>query len=295
MENKNNFLDRLAVEVWKNSKHYQHTSSLDREKYRQEARLLLRRMNTPKRMRMRRIIVSVVSVAAMFLLIWGGVYLGDKYAERQIPYLVAETSFGERKLVVLPDSTRVYLNACSRLRYPKRFLGDTRLVELSGEGFFEVQRDEQHPFLVSTTPFEVKVLGTTFNVRAYASDCFSSVHVESGRVQVEMSESMLRLKAHELLRIDGLTGGLEKQSRMREVAMWRNGFLRFDNTPLREVAKELERVYACHIFFERGKTFDNLISGEHDNSSLEAVLRSLSQTAGVTYRMEGDNIFLYKE
>ena len=70
--------------------------------------------------------------------------------------------------------------------------------------------------------------------------------------------------------------------------------MRFNSTPIRDVAKELERMYNCRITFTQGQEFNNLISGEHDNKSLEAVLQSIGYTSGIHYKRSGDQVLLYK-
>ena len=78
------------------------------------------------------------------------------------------------------------------------------------------------------------------------------------------------------------------------MALWRKGSLRFSSTPVRDVAKELERMYNCRITFAEGQEFNNLISGEHDNKNLEAVLQSSEYTSGILYKKEGNQVLLYK-
>lgn len=257
--------------------------------------MLLQRINPPRRTRMHRIATVAASVAALVCLAWGGIHLWHYYAEQNVNYLQVSTSFGERKRVTLPDGSDILLNSCTHLSYPEHFLGSNRTVELTGEAFFQVERNEKQPFVVSTKQFDVEVLGTAFNVRSYESDRISSVQVESGKVQVDMPEGMLRLSTHEYLRMDAQKGSVEKKSNMRSIAEWRKGCLRFNNTPLSDVLRELERIYGCRIYYEQGKSFDNLISGEHDNVSLQAVLHSLEQTAGLTFREDGKRIYLYKK
>ena len=79
-----------------------------------------------------------------------------------------------------------------------------------------------------------------------------------------------------------------------KVAAWRNGALHFYQTPLTDVAKELERRYHCKISFRQGEVFENLISGEHDNQSLESVLESLHYICGINYEKDGNQITFYK-
>ena len=109
-----------------------------------------------------------------------------------------------------------------------------------------------------------------------------------------MPEAMMRLQAKEQVSINTLSGEYSKRCEERDVAVWRKGGLRFSSTPVRDVAKELERMYNCRITFAEGQEFNNLISGEHENKSLEAVLQSMEYTSGIRYRKEGNHIFLFK-
>ena len=113
---------------------------------------------------------------------------------------------------------------------------------MEGEAYFQVQRKEKQPFIVRTSRFDVRVLGTCFDVKAYSSDEVVSVDVESGKVQVDLPEAMMRLQAKEQVSINTLSGEYSKRCEERDVAVWRKGGLRFSSTPVRDVAKELERM-----------------------------------------------------
>lgn len=287
-------LDELSADVWEESAMQQLTTDVEREKYKKEAGQLLKRIEHRKRTLFRRIAVAVSSVAAILCLVFGGISFFHYVDEQQVVYLEASTSYGERKQVQLPDGTWVTLNSCSRLRYPDNFKGDERRIELEGEGYFRVQRNEKQPFIVTTRRFDVRVLGTSFDVKSYSSDEVVSVDVESGKVQVDLPEAMMRLQAEEQILINTLSGEYSKKRDERSVAIWRKGGLRFSSTPIRDVAKELERMYNCQITFADGEEFNNLISGEHDNKSLEAVLQSIEYTSGIKYQKEGNRILLFK-
>lgn len=293
-ENTGNLLNELSAEVWEESAMQQLTTDVEREKYKKEAGQLLKRIEHRKRTLFRRIAVAVSSVAAILCLVFGGISFFHYVDEQQVVYLEASTSYGERKQVQLPDGTWVTLNSCSRLRYPDSFKGDERRIELEGEGYFRVQRNEKQPFIVNTRRFDVRVLGTCFDVKSYSSDELVSVDVESGKVQVDLPEAMMRLRAEEQILINTLSGEYSKKRDERSVAIWRKGGLRFSTTPIRDVAKELERMYNCQITFADGEEFNNTISGEHDNKSLEAVLQSIEYTSGIKYRKDGNRILLYK-
>lgn len=289
-------VDELAAEVWEESENLQLITDLEREKYKREARQLLKRIEHKKRIWFRRVSWAAVGVAAVVAVIIGGVHLFRYMNEQEITVTEVVTSFGEKKQLTLPDGTFLVLNSCSRVRYPERFMGKMRKIELEGEGYFRVARNEEMPFIVKTRRFGVQVLGTRFDVKSYSTDEIVSVSVESGKVQVDLPEAMMRLTAKEQILINTTSGEYSKKKEEREVAIWIKGGLRFHSTPIRDVAKELERVYNCRITFAAGKTFDNLITGEHDNKSLEAVLKSIEFISGdIKYKKEGTNVLLYKK
>lgn len=287
-------LGEFAADVWEESASQQSHTDLEREQYKKEARQLLKRIEHRKRTWFHRAAISVAGVAAVLCLIFGSIRYWNYANEQQISYLEASTSYGEKKQVLLPDGTQLTLNSCSRVRYPNRFAGEERRIELEGEGFFRVQRNEKQPFIVNTHRFDVRVLGTRFDVKSYSSDEVVSVNVESGKVQVDLPEAMMRLQAQEQILINTISGEYSKRRDERSVAVWREGGLRFSSTPVRDVAKELERMYNCRITFAEGQEFNNLISGEHDNKSLEAVLQSIEYTSGIRYKREGNEVLLYK-
>ena len=240
--------------------------------------------------------LSAASVAAVIAIVTGSISYFRYMSEQQITFAEISTSFGEKKRVELPDGTILVLNSCSQVRYPDSFQGDIRKVELEGEGYFRVAHNEDMPFIVQTKRLDVRVLGTRFDVKSYSTDEIVSVSVESGKVQVDLPEAMMRLTAKEQVLINTVSGEYSKKKEERGVAVWIKGSLRFNSTPIRDVAKELERVYNCRITFAPGQDFNNLITGEHDNKSLEAVLKSIEFISGdIKYKKEGINVLLYKE
>lgn len=287
-------LDEHAPDIWEESAFKQPSTDVEREQFKKEARLLLRHINNKRRFWLRKALLGFTGAAAVICLILGSIRFFDYLDQQKISYLEVSTSYGQSKKIHLPDGTELTLNSCSQIRYPNRFIGEKRIVELEGEGYFRVHRNTAQPFLVKTRRMDIRVLGTCFNVKSYFTDEIVSVDVESGKVQVDLPEAMLRLKAKEQVFINTLSGEYSKRCEERSVAMWREGGLRFNSTPIRDVAKELERRYNCRITFAKGEDFENLISGEHDNQNLEAVLQSIEYTSGIRYRKNGNQILLYK-
>lgn len=289
-------LDELSAEVWEESGTQHPATDLEREKYKKEARQLLKHLEHKKRTWFRRVSAIAVSTAAVIAIIIGSVNFFRYMNEQEVTFAELSTSFGEKRQVTLPDGTVLVLNSCSQVRYPNHFVGDIRKVELEGEGYFRVARNEEMPFIVKTKRLDVQVLGTRFDVKSYSTDEIVSVSVESGKVQVDLPEAMMRLTAKEQVLINTVSGEYSKKKEERGVAIWMKGGLRFHSTPIRDVAKELERVYNCRITFAPGQDFNNLITGEHDNKSLEAVLQSIEFISGdIKYKKEGVNVLLYKE
>lgn len=289
---KDQVLDELSEEIWEEA--MLHNTDVDKERYREEARILLKKIGGKKKLKIRKIWLTVTTIAAVLCLIWGSIEYFQLINGTRIDFQEVETSYGECREICLSDGTILVLNACSRVRYPISFVGKERKIELEGEGYFKVEHNEDNPFIIKTSYFDVKVLGTCFNVKSYSSDEIVSVNVESGKVQVELPEAMMRLKSNEQLLINKELGTYSKKNEKHEVAEWRVGNLCFDATPLHDVAKELERRYNCRIIFADGQKFDNLISGEHDNKSLEDVLQSIEYTSGIRYKISGNQVLLYK-
>lgn len=292
-ENKD-LLEEVTAEVWEASADHGRTTRAEREEYKKEARQLLQSLEHGKRIWFRRSAYAIASIAALLCLVFGSIHYYHYTNEQNTTYTLANTSYGEKKQVTLPDGTQLVLNSCSSLRYPSRFNGKERKVELEGEAYFRVAHNEDMPFIVTTRNFNVLVLGTHFNIKSYPKDEIVSVNVESGKVQVDLPEAMMRLTAREQVLINTLSGEYAKKKEEREVAVWIKGGLRFSSTPIRDVARELERVYNCRITFAPEYEFTNLISGEHDNKSLESVLQSIEYVSGVKHKKEGKEIVLYK-
>ena len=271
-------------------------SSLQHQQYREEARLLLSRIRKPeKRFSFIPYLRYVAIVAVILSIGWGGFRLIRSNQEKVLTYTEVHVKNGEHKRIILPDGTSVTLNAGSYLRYPREFITDVRRIEMNGEAFFEVTRDEEKPFLIHTKDADVKVLGTSFNVKAFDMDEQLTVSVQTGKVQVDLPEAMMRLLPDEQFVMDKTKGEFQKRNEdARLSTVWIKGGIYFNRTPIRTVVNELVRMYNRTIEFAPGAEYDDYIYGEHDNKSLEAVLKSIQYSTDIKYRIENDKIVLYK-
>ncbi|SDF86959.1 FecR family protein [Dyadobacter soli] len=193
--------------------------------------------------------------AAIWLLallsVGAGLYL-LKYGEktnRPVAVRHVEAAAGERKKVVLPDSSRIWLNAGSAIDYPAVFQGNERNVSLTGEAFFEVTRDPAHAFVIRTGALRTRVVGTTFNINAYPDDSAIAVSVVTGRVNVSSDKAAVDLLPDH----QAVYGKQDGQLIARPcpdagaLAAWKAGKLQFRNKKLHEVIRTLERRYAVAI------------------------------------------------
>lgn len=294
--------DREKVEkemdrVWEEARKIPQSVTRD-PLYRKEAQDLLREIRKGKRFSLRTFLRYVAILAVVVSIgIGAKLYLDSPEAARNGYTTLSEVrvDHGEHKQVTLPDGTVVTLNAGTSLRYPTEFASGIRLVEMDGEAFFEVRKDESKPFVVRTQQADIKVLGTSFNVKAYPEDELMAVSVRTGKVEVDMPESIMRLLPDEQLVVNHMNGEIYKKNEdTRKVTSWLQGGLYFNRTSIRGVAHDLERMYDCEIVFDPHCVFDEHIYGEHDNKSLESVLNAIQYSTGIRYRKDGNRIVLYK-
>ena len=196
----------------------------------------------------RRIWVQVVSVAALLVLglLAGSVLTyflsGNQFNQEQ---LVFETPRGEKSMVTLPDGSEVWLNANSRLVY-NSFSANHRQVELKGEAFFKVARNEQAPFVVKTNECSVEVLGTTFNIMAYDEFGRKEITLLSGKVNVHLEDNEQVLKPGQALILkDHKFKVVEVEA--SQSSGWVDNKFNFQNIPLSELMKRLENWYDVDI------------------------------------------------
>lgn len=198
-----------------------------------------------------RLWIRVVSVAAILAI---GLFIGAvltnyfKNENSNQEELVFETPRGQKSLVRLPDGTQVWLNAKSRLVYHS-FSSKQRQVELKGEAFFKVTRNENAPFLVKTDRCEVKVLGTTFNVMAYNEFGRQEITLLSGKVNVRNENFAQDIEPGQSLILKGNVSKVVT-SNVVQASAWIENKFNFQNIPLTELMKRLENWYDVDITLE---------------------------------------------
>ena len=239
--------------------------------------------------------VVAIIIAVGCISYWQGeVNVKDTFADISV-----EAPLGSKTKLYLPDGTLVWLNAGSRMTYSQGFGVDNRKVELEGEGYFEVKRNEKIPFFVKTKDLQLQVLGTKFNFRDYPEDHEVVVSLLEGKVGLnnllrEEKEAVLSPderavlnKANGLLTVESVTASNASQ--------WTDGYLFFDEELLPDIAKELERSYnvKIHIANDSLKTFRFYGNFVRREQNIQEVLEALASTEKMQYKIEERKITIY--
>lgn len=206
--------------------------------------------------------------------------------------------YGKTSDVTLPDGTRVFLNAGSRLIYPENFEGNTREVFLMGEAFFDVSHDRLHPFFVQTDDFRVKVLGTRFNISAYPTDNIFETVLAEGKVSMEENNAGLFDRSIDLK--PGQLASFDRSSKETSISfvdadnyiLWTEGLLKFESTDLSRITKRLERYYNISFQYADPLLGGLRITGKLElKEDLEEVCVRVARAANIVIMKKGENLY----
>ena len=233
------------------------------------------------------------SVALLFGLLWLCLHLFFPY------YGMKVVESGNRQIaIMLPDSSQVWLNRNSRLIYDPDFDGKAREVQLRGEAFFEVQKNPQRPFIIQTNESLTKVLGTSFNLRAYPDEAVVELVVATGRVAFAARENTVE----EAILIPGQAAILHKESEKinqynsttANAWAWKSGRLQFDGQTLQEVLQDLKRYYDVRLQLQNSALANCRFTGSFDQAKLEDVLQVLTATLQLEYKQQADQTIILR-
>jgi len=205
-----------------------------------------------------------------------------------------QTAFNQSQ-VELSDGTIVYLNGNSSLSYPDKFSGETRVVKLVGEAYFDVKPDNDHPFIIETDKALIQVLGTSFNVRASGIDGEVEVLVNSGKVRLQSLQSPEKELILEKDDFAGLKNNELINLEIRDVnyLAWQSKMLDFDKTPLKDVIQTLNRSYAVQIDLAEEILGELPLTSKYNQMSVDALLDAMCLTFKLDKKTEGNRIILY--
>lgn len=220
---------------------------------------------------------------------------GSKIDEQDTRFKVASSlqlivPRGGQYQVTLADGTKVWLNSQTRLKYPRNFIGDERTVELDGEAYFEVAKNEHKPFIVKTNKQTIKVLGTKFNVSSYQDKNSTKTTLLEGLVSVITEHGNDLLAPGQELVVSNSGNAIHNVSPEDAIA-WKNGLFVFDNIPLDEVMDKISKWYNVDIRFAKENLKNELVFAVIKKSeNVSGVLEKIARTGVAKFQITRDGI-----
>lgn len=209
-------------------------------------------------------------------------------------YNTIETPIGGQYQVNLSDGTKVWLNSGSSLRYPVKFVGDYRNVELKGEGYFEVATNKAMPFKVKNARQTVEVLGTHFNIAAYTDEPVVKTTLLEGVVKVSAGKANALLKPGQQSKLDGSKINVIDHVDLEDVVAWKNGYFKF-NESLENIMSKISRWYGVEVVYQTmpdpGLTYSGKISRSRN---ISAVLKIIGFNSDVRFKIDGKKVYVIK-
>jgi ferric-dicitrate binding protein FerR (iron transport regulator) len=208
----------------------------------------------------------------------------------EILYNTLSTPRGGQYEISLPDGSKAWLNASSSLRFPTSFSGKERTVELTGEAYFEIAKNKAMPFAVKVNDLTVEVLGTHFNVMAYANERAVKTTLLEGRVKVTKEENSSFLQVGQqatVLQGQKMINVINADT--EETVAWKNNLFWFHNADIKTVMHQIERWYDVDVFYE-GDVVQKFNGSIPMNLGAIKVFRILEETGGVHFKIDGRRI-----
>ncbi|WP_418233463.1 FecR domain-containing protein [Butyricimonas virosa] len=213
----------------------------------------------------------------------------------EIAYNTLSVPLGGEYQIILSDSTKVWVNADSKLKYPIAFRSERREVFLEGEAYFEVKKDRQHPFIVHTSRGSVKVLGTGFNVRDYQEEAKVVTTLVEGKVaysRTVQSDEVVLVPGYQL-EDNGIAELIPRQVDVEMYVGWKDGKYIFDDATLEEIMQVLSRWYDVTVFYKSEKSKDLHFTGDLERyENINDFLHFMELGGKVTFNIQGKTIII---
>ncbi len=254
---------------------------------------LLKQRLSATRNRKRFLLRMAGTAAAVLLCVTG--WLGYD-AMRPVPMQTVST-LAQTRTIQLPDRSEVILNRYSTLTYPARFKGGRRTVELQGEAYFEVTKESGQPFIVQAGALNVQVLGTHFNVEAYADDEEVRTTLLEGVVAVSTDKRRVVLAPNESAVYNKKQGTLSHESTpdAANEILWSRGILFFNQSPLSEIVRHLSNAFHTEMRIDDPHLPDYRMTATfHHGESLHEILDLLKVAGGFSYTIQNKTIVITK-
>jgi ferric-dicitrate binding protein FerR (iron transport regulator) len=213
-------------------------------------------------------------------------YVHSVSADNGTAYQEINSPFGLCSKVELPDGSTVWLNSGSKLRYPVDFSGKLRNLYLSGEAFFSVHSDKEHPFVVNTKNLVVTATGTQFNIEAYTNDTVASVTLLEGVLDVNIDKvRSVSLSSDQRIVYNNLSAFYSvTETDAARRCLWKDGILAFTGEPLSEVFKKIGRAFNVNIVMKDDGLSRQPYRATFQDESFDEILNLLKLTVPITYK-----------
>ncbi|MDR3944115.1 MAG: FecR domain-containing protein, partial [Phocaeicola sp.] len=211
--------------------------------------------------KLRSVLRYAAAIVGVMVLAAGLAYWFRNKAEELV---VASAAHGQVREMLLPDGTKVWLNQSSVLKYPRAFEGKERHVYLDGEAYFEVARNHEKPFMVKSPAMDVRVLGTSFNIKCRPDNSFAETTLIEGEVEVKdkSDKGRITLLPGQKAVLNRVTGRMQvKQVDPKMEIVWHNDLIPFEKSSIFQIAAALERFYGVKIILSPDVDSTNTYSG----------------------------------
>ncbi len=292
-ESSNENLLNEAYNIHTITHHSQPPLSPDMEKAWQKINTKISRRTSGNKFRYEKIKYAVAT-AAILIFVFSFLFLIINSKNEQLLHQYTEivTPMGQKTMVVLPDSSLVWLNSGSSLKYQGNFNLKERKVVLQGEAYFKIKKNKSKRFRVRTGILNVDVYGTEFNVKNHNSDDYQEITVTEGKVGISNKNGEIKqlTRGDQALYNKKSNNISFKKSSPEIVSAWKNNELIFDNTPLEEAIKYMERWYGVNI------TIDNAMKGKHNytfkikTESFREMLEMMKVMTPLYYEINGKDV-----
>lgn len=214
-------------------------------------------------------------------------------AVAEVEYNTLTTPRGGEYQLILPDGTKVWLDAASSITYPVAFTGNSRRVKLTGQGYFEVAKNKEKPFYVDVNQTEIKVLGTHFNISAYNDDGRNTTTLLEGSVQVTRNNQTAMLKpGQQAVIVNGSDNIAVSEADIAEAMAWKNGYFLFDDDDIRSVMRKVSRWYDVDVDFQRDFSDQHFGGTFYRSKSINELLDHFQKVGNLHFKISGRRIIV---
>lgn len=266
-----------------------------------------RRLGLDRKSRFERTVRTIgrwaMGIAACVMLPLLGAFVYDSLSvPEQADWLELKVPYGQTDELVLADGTRLHLNAGTRVTYPSAFLGSERKVFIEGEVFAQVAKNPEQPFIIASGDVDVKVLGTTFNFKAYDNtECVELILLE-GAVQVDIDANTrtkhIQLHPGEMVQYDRKSGEIEMKDFQPHLykGFHDDGSIHFFNLRLSDIASDLERLFGVKVVLMDEKLSDTrYFAWFSNNETLDQILDGINVDGRMKFRKKDNVIYISKK